>query len=127
MLWGHRRDGGTGEPRAKAFTHGGGRGNGSFTGGGLRALEEPVHQEAPVLAAAAPAAGVGLRARAQDPVAADALRSREAASGQGPGVPGVPVVPGVPSPRTPTRQRPPTHSSGESGPQRVPSSTRPKV
>lgn len=75
--------GGTGEPRAKAFTHGGGRGNGSFTGGGLRALEEPVHHEAPVLAAAAPAAGVGPRTRAQDPIAADALRSREAASGQG--------------------------------------------
>lgn len=67
----------TGEPRAKAFTHGGGRGNGSFTGGGVRALEQPVHEDARAVAAAAVAAGVGASARAQDPVTAHALRGAQ--------------------------------------------------
>lgn len=120
-------DGRTGEPRAKAFTHGGGRGNGSFTGGGVRALEQPVHEETRVVAAAAVAAGVGLRARAQNPVAAHALRGAETQpQGGGSGL-GVPGVPGIPALRTPTRQRPPTQRSGEPGLQRVPSNTRPKV
>ena len=117
-------DGRTGEPRAKAFTHGGGRGNGSFTGGGVRALEEPVHEGTRVMAATALAAGVGPRARAQDPVTAHALQGAETwPQGWGSGL----GVPAVPAPCAPTRQRPLMQRSGEPGPQRVPSSTRPKV
>lgn len=91
-----RGDGRRGEPRAKAFTHGGGRGNGSFTGGGLHALEQPVHEETRVVATAALAAGIGVRTRAQDPVTAHALRGprRGLRGGQRWGSQGIPRGPG---------------------------------
>lgn len=91
-------NGRTGEPRAKAFTHGGGQDNGSFTGGGVRALEEPVHEETRVVAAAALAAGVGPRARAQDPVTAHALQGAETQPQRGGSEMGVPGGPGGPGP-----------------------------
>lgn len=101
-----------------------GPGQCSFTGEGLRVLEEPVHKEAPILPTAAPAADTGLCSRAQDPITANALQEQrcDVRAGTETGAGG-----GVPSPRTPTRQRPPTHRSVEPGLQRVPSNTRPKV
>lgn len=58
----------------KAFTHEGGRGNGSFTGGSVLALEEPVHEETRVVASAARPAGIRPHARTQDPVTAHTLQ-----------------------------------------------------
>lgn len=53
-----------------------GPGQCSFTGEGLRVLEEPVHKEAPILPTAAPAADTGLCSRAQDPITANALQEQ---------------------------------------------------